>query len=335
MSHLGAVAPTPPDRDGSFELLWTAPAECPDRDAARVEIERHLGRAIGDELGRGVRVTVAIDRDADLAWRTMIAFDGPQGRTTRELVVATECARTVDAAALVIAIAIDPSLALVPPPDPEPGPDPEPEPAPPPEPAPDPAPPEGEPPGRQARGVAPPPPVASRSGRPIPIRGAIGLVAGPTFRDLPRAGGLARLHGAVLGRRWRVELGAAFAGAPTRTTAGARVSMQRVVADVRGCGVLDPLPWLELAGCGGIEAGVVFAGIDGIAAPEPRRDRWVGVVVAPRVGFVLRRRVAFVVGGDLGVPLLRRDYTVAGLGRVHRTGAVTGSAVAGLEVRFP
>lgn len=326
------MQPAPPDVSAPFELLWSAPAQCPAHAEARAAIERHLGRAIADELGRGVRVAVAVERDGDDAWRTTIGFDGPRGRTSRELVVATDCARAVDAAALVIAIAIDPSLALVPEPPVEPVPEP---PPPAPDDAQDPPPPDDVPPEPAARGVIAPPPIDDAPRRNRSIRGAVGLVAGPTFGDLPRTGGLVRLHGAVLSRRWRVELGATFSGAPTLATDGVRVSMQRVVGDVRGCATLGPRPWLELTGCGGVEAGVTFARADGLTTGQPRRDAWVGFLLAPRVGFVVRPRLALFVGGDVVAPLVRRDYLVLGIGRVHQTAPVTGAVVAGLEVRIP
>jgi hypothetical protein len=104
---------------------------------------------------------------------------------------------------------------------------------------------------------------------------------------------------------------------------------------VRGCATLDPRPWLELTGCGGLEAGVTFARADGLTTSQPRRDAWVGVLLAPRVGFVVRGRLALFVGGDVVAPVFRRDYTVLGIGRVHRTAPVTGAVVAGVELRFP
>lgn len=319
--------PAPPAASAPFELLWSAPAQCPGAAAARASIERHLGKALGAELGHGMRVSVAVERGVDDAWRTTIGFDGPRGLTVRELVVATDCSRAVDAAALVVAIAIDPSLALAPEPLPEP-----PEP---PEPQGDPTVLGDVPPDPAAHGVAAPPPVADLPPRrPRSIRGAIGIVAGPTFGGLPRTGGLARLHGAVLSRRWRVELGAAFASAPVLATGGARLSVQRVVGDVRGCAVLGPRPWLELHGCGGVEVGASLARADGLTTSSPRRDLSLGFLLAPRVLFVVAPRVALSVGGDVVAPVFRREYTVAGIGTLHKTTVVTGAVLAGIEVRL-
>jgi hypothetical protein len=326
------IEPAPPDASAPFELMWSAPAQCPDPKAARASIERHLGRALGAELGHGMRVAVAVERDGELGWRTTIGFDGPRGKTTRELVVATDCARAVDAASLVIAIAIDPSLALAPD-----EPEPLPEPPPPAEEDPPPPEPQDDPVESPARGVAAAPPIADLPPRrPRTIRGAIGIVAGPTFGTFPRVGGLTRLHGAATSRRWRAEIGVAFAGAPVHRAGGVRLSMQRVTADLRGCVVLGPRAWLELSGCGGVEVGVTFAGTEGLASPNDRRDLWLGFLLAPRVGFLVAPRVALQLGGDIVAPVLPREYTVEGLdGTLHRTAVVTGAVVAGLEIRFP
>ncbi len=330
---LGATQPVPPDASAPFELLWSAPAECPDAKAARASIERHLGRSLGAELGHGMRVAVAVERGED-GWRATLGFDGTRGRSSRELAPSSDCARAVDAATLVIAIAIDPTLML---PAQErtdlPEPPPVEEDPPPPEPArieDDPVPPEP-----SARGVAAPPPVADLPPRrPRIIRGAIGIVAGPTFGGFPRVGGHTRLHGAATSRRWRVEIGAAFAGAPTHEDRGARLTMQRVTGDVRGCALFDPRPWLELVGCGGVELGVALAQPDGLTVGEPRRDLWLGFVLAPRVHFVVGRRAALVLGGDVVAPALPRAYTVGGLGTVFQTALVTGAVLAGVEVRI-
>lgn len=332
---LGATPAASPDATAPFELLWSAPAECPDAKAARGSIERHLGRTLDAELGHGMRVAVAVEHGGD-GWRATLGFDGTRGRSSRELAPSADCARAVDAAALVIAIAIDPTLMLPaqertdlpepPPPAKEDAP--APAPAPTPTPAPDPRP-------SPARGVAAPPPVADLPPRrPRSIKGAIGIVAGPTFGGLPRTGGTTRLHGAATSRRWRVELGAAFAGAPVHRDRGASLTMQRVTGDVRGCALFDPRPWLELVGCGGVEVGVALAQPGGTTGSS-RRDLWLGFVLAPRVHFLVGQRVAFLLGGDVVAPALPRNYTVEGLDTVFQTRVVTGAVLAGIEVRFP
>ena len=309
-----------------FELRWSAPPECPDADTVRRTIEDHLGRAIANELGRGVHITLAATRQDDGLWGTRMTFEGPRGTTVRELADATDCGRAVEAAALVIAIAIDPTLGLGP---------------------------------RETDAVEPTvtevaaaePAAAlqpeSDSERPgearstadgsswARTRGAIGLVVGPTFGGLPRVGGAARLHAAVLRPRWRVELGGAFAGAPRRAVETAKLRVLRWTIDARGCAVITPQPWLEVLPCAGVEIGDNLARAEGLVGSRPRRDVWVGVLGATRLDFVVGPRLALQVGGDVVLPLLRRDYRVAGVGRVHRTAVVTGAVVAGVEVRFP
>ncbi len=319
------AAPTIPP--APFELVWSAPEGCPDQAAVRSTIARHLGRAVDRELGAGLRVALTAARQPDGLWRTTIAFERAGDTTVRELGDATDCARAVDAAGLVIAIAIDPAVMFEPPvepvPEPEPMPEPEPEPAPAPEPSPE-----------VRRGVAAPPPVAEPPPRPN-LRGAIGLAAGPSFGELPRPGGLGRLHGALLGRSWRVELGGVFTGAPAQALDPGRITVVRWSVDARGCGILRAGRRFEFVPCGGFEIGQSLARSEGLVQDARRTDAWLGLLAAARAMIVLGPRFALFAEGDLVVPLQRREYRVAGQGVVHQVSLVTGAVVAGVEVRFP
>lgn len=310
-----------------FELEWSAPDGCPDQAAVRSTIARHLGRDVDRELGAGLRVALTAAQQADGLWRTTIAFERAGDTTVRELGDATDCARAVDAAGLVIAIAIDPAVMFEPPvePVPEPAPIPAPTPAPTPESTPIPA---------ARRGVAAPPPVAEPR-PPWALRGAIGLAAGPGFGELPRQGGLGRLHGALMGRAWRVELGGVFTGAPARSLDPGRITVVRWSVDARGCGIVRGGRRFEFVPCGGVEVGQSLAVSSGLVEDARRSDAWLGLVAAARAMVVLGPRLALFAEGDLVVPLQRREYRVAGQGVVHRVGPVVGALLAGVEVRFP
>lgn len=314
-----APEPAPRASEPAFELVWSPRPQCPDKAAVLAMLDRHLGRPIGDTLGRGMRVALEVTRHDDGGWQSTIAFSGPDGVTQRELGDATDCTRAVEAASLVIAIAIDPSLVFGPtpqvpkpePPEPEPTPAPEPIATPTPTPTPSTAPPE----------------------RP-PVRGAIGIAAGPSFGELPRVGALARLHAAAFGRRWRVELGGLFAGAPPAALEVGSIAVVRWSVDARGCAVLGG-PRFEVLPCAGIEAGRAVARSRGVDDTRRRGDPWLAAIASARLVWVVAPRAGLFVQGDVVAPIVRQRYEIRGLGTVHRPTPVTGALVAGVEVRFP
>jgi hypothetical protein len=53
------------------------------------------------------------------------------------------------------------------------------------------------------------------------------------------------------------------------------------------------------------------------------------------LAFLPRPRIGLRVGLELGVPILRHDYAIGGLGRQFFVAPVTGALFAGVEGRFP
>lgn len=324
-----SLAPEAP-ASAPFELHWTAPPSCPDETVLRAAVERRLGRTIATPLGDGLVIDGHAEAQSDGRWRVELAMHGVAGEARRELGDASDCAAAVEASALVIAIAIDPELvdaATEPPPVVPPR---TPEPTTPPtttrtEPART----------APATGVAPPPPVDTRTRTRRPTRGAIGATAAISFGDLPIPAGHGRLYATLLRPRVRVELGGAFGGAPTIRRDSATVKMWRWTVDARACPVVAARRWLEVLPCLGAEAGRTPVVTTNLVGGRPATHPWVALLAAPGLAFVPHRAVAIRLGLELRVPLTRHEYTVEPRGRVHQTAPVAGALVAGIEARFP
>jgi hypothetical protein len=331
--EIGAAAGAP------FELRWDAPATCPDATAVRAAVERRLGRAIAGELGADLVIDVHASTQEGGRWRVELGMHGPDGDARRELSDASDCAAAVEAAALVIAIAIDPELAGV---------------------VPDAPPPTEEATGEVGSEQGGTPTTTSErdaateddratttspsragdrtspSATRRPTRAAIGATAAASIGELPVVGGHGRLFAAVLRPRVRIELGGSFGGAPPmHPVIGTTVGMWRWTIDARACAVIAPRRWLEILPCAGIEGGQTIVRSQGLTK-NGTNDPWLALFAAPTIAFVPVRWLAIRVGPELRVPLLPREYTIQQPvrdKRVYQTRPVAGALVAGVEFR--
>ncbi|MDC0718865.1 hypothetical protein [Nannocystis bainbridge] len=323
---------------GPPAIEWRAPAGCPTRD----DVLGALAALTRPPDLEGVRVRGVVRRISG-RYELRLDIHTPQ-LTQRRIERADACESLDGAAALIIAIAIDPlefAGQLAPPaPAPEPAPEPVPEPAPPtpvpppPEvvaPTPTPPAPAPEPEPEPASPAAPPP-----SPRPPPRRltallrvdGAIDAGATPTIAgDIGAAVGL--LH-----RRLRFEVFGHYMPARPLTFEDARVGMvARWALGARGCGRFVR-GVLEIPLCLGIEAGQLLAEGAGITV-DPRRARppWlaallgVGLVWSPHPRVGLGLRTEFVVA-PLRAPFAISDQVV------FITQPVGVRAGAGVEIRL-
>lgn len=226
---------------------------------------------------------------------------GPRDGAVRE-VVGDDCARLAEAAALILALDIDPD-ALAPRTPPE---RPDPAPAPPPHPV-------------RARAAAPvaPPPVAS------PIHLALGADAIFAPSELPRASMGAGVHVAASRGAAALEIGAlAFApqlstGGPRPGLAGAEVSL--ALLDLRGCAtspMISPRLGFALDVCGGAEiARMATRGVN-IARPSSEASLFGAALATGALRLFADRAVALRAGASVGVPLGAPTVVIAGLGDV-------------------
>lgn len=102
-------------------IAWDAPSECPEREELRSRVEGLLGRGLEGEFERRLAVTAVARKEAESYGVVITTIDGDGNRRERSIEGAT-CEAIVDATALVIALAIDPSSIAwqTPPPPPPP-----------------------------------------------------------------------------------------------------------------------------------------------------------------------------------------------------------------------
>ncbi|MCY1053459.1 hypothetical protein [Nannocystis sp. SCPEA4] len=255
-----------PEPPAEGAIVWQAPPGCPDRAALERAIAGRLGRvptaqelALVGQIGR----TSAGRYHLDL--RLTVA-----GHTQTRALTTRQCAALVDAAALLSALALDPSAAAVDPALPvelEPSPEPplpdepiEPDPpasqvAPPVEPTPSARP-------EPVDAPEPPPPavvvdLAEPTPSPPPRRrpgGFLRLSGGFEVGALPRPTAGLDLATGVLWRRARLEFHGVYLGPQTEARGVNSVTVSLLAAGVQGCARLGRAR-VEFPLCGGFEMG--------------------------------------------------------------------------------
>jgi hypothetical protein len=329
---------------------WSGPPTCP-----RDDFDEALGGYLQGVADDHVRVVVRVDERSPDRWHLELVFD--DGRSSRAL-QGRSCTEVVEAAAWIVAIAIDPTVADrmlgSRTPDPEdPTEDPTEDQAE--DAATVPAPPDMEP----DRGEAPEPPAGRRrpTRRPEPdlamppsepedpsmvarpVRVLLGVEAGPDGGSFPGVGALVRGHVGVGRGNWRVDLTGAVR-TPTEemlgTSVGSRFDLW--LLGLHAGPVLGPWPVavgsLELPLWVGFEAGQVTARAFGFDAARTVGRTVLGPTAGAALAWVVHPRVSLRFGVDMLLTPWRHEFFVGGLGVVHRMGWVTGRGTVGLEVRL-
>lgn len=334
--------PTTSPAAEAVQLTWEAPAACGDEAAVRRGLAAYLREDTAVEAGTGVRAEAVVE-EVDGVFRLRLRTETSSGVTTRET-TAEDCSVLVEATALIVAIAVDPSAVVarsdeVPePPEPaEPEPI-EPEPVEPEPIEPEPSETEPSPASERPEGVDLVGAGDAEPGPPLPVRFGMRVSGGVDVGVLPAVAGGVRLTGAVLGRGWRAEL-RGDAWLPRTALAedqlGARISLWSVGA--RGCGVPGVARvGLEFPLCGGVEAGAMRGDPvgDRVDGGVTVREPWVAAGASAGLAWSPRRFIALVAQAELTVPLRRAGFRVGEI-ELHRAGPVGGRGLVGLEARFP
>lgn len=303
------------------ELEWNAPPECPRAEQVRAELE-----AMSPPGARG-SASARVHREAD-GFRLELTVGTEQGRTTREL-RADACDALGTAAAVIVAVALDPVAAearrAVPP-----------------------APTVVEPPPRAASvGLA----AASGSSstprepepaRPEPPRSSspreviVGAVGGLGVGVLPSPHPWA---GARVGLRWRwleTQVGATHhlaqpADRPLRG-GGADISLTAVHLSA-GPTLRRRRASVHLLG--GLEGGVMLAAGRDLAWTRTAASPWLALVAQPGVAWVPSPWVAFRATVTLGGALARPRFRTEEGTIIHRSPPLSARIGLGLEIRIP
>jgi len=268
-------------------------------------------------LGAGAypqrRIGAAFAPEGPKGWSVDLTLEIEATTSTRRL-EAESCRAAVDAAALVIALAIDPDAIARLPEEPAP-----PEPAPP-APVPPPAP---SPPPQQ-------PPAAPRSS-PLEITGGLGV--GLAAGLLPALTGAARLS-AELGRNaWAVGLGGHYAWPVDVTVeADAGATLQAWGLDARACYVLRTgRPGLAFDFCATGHAGAMHGRGSGDAISAERGVApWVAAGPTLGLRWLSRAHVGVFTRIDALAHILRPSFVLTEIGPVCCTGYVSVLWAAGL-----
>jgi hypothetical protein len=348
------------------ELRWDAPAACPDEAALRGQVEAILGAPLAAPRPRPLSV-IAVVRD-DRGTRSLRIFTvTAEGMRERALRYDRDCALLTRAAAVLIAITIDPTsvgrldpeaLALLDPPS---------------EPAVTPAEPTreaptsevptsevptsevptSEVPTREAPTSEAPKdlrvkpdetPAQAQAADPVAPslrvwrpRAGLRALGGLGLGDLPGAGGGASVAAALVFRHLRIELVASlWPGRRARivgTEAGADFLLWTL--GPRVCGVVHAHRLLEVPLCAGLEAGRVR--VAGVRLHNNPSDRvtWMAAVLAPSLVVAPWRRLALWISPELVVPATRTSFLVEDIGAIHRAKAAAGRFMVGVELRVP
>lgn len=278
-----------------LDLVWTAPPGCPDADRVFADVERLSGRTI-DKGGRPALGVAAIVEEHEGAWSVVLEVREDGGVPRSRRVEGSSCREVADAAAVIVALALDAPPEETPAPPPTP-----------PTPAPIPAPKKPDPP-------RPPPPSPSpiRIGPRFALLGALDAAALPGVS----AGGGLSAGLAIEGNRIEIRglffapRDEPFAVPSTDVDAGASVALY--AGALRYCRVLLDRPVVDLAGCGGVEVGALDARGHGFVTDESALGRW----VAPELAFDVHLHLGagFAIGLELAglVPTIRDRFRVDG-----------------------
>jgi hypothetical protein len=335
-----AIAVAGPANTG-IEVVWDAPAACPDAATARAEI---LARVADRPAARELEATARVRALDDGAWEVEVLLRSDEGTATRTLRAAS-CREALTATAVVVAIAVDPSLA------PLPSEDPPAEILVPPPPASEPSPtvvepslatsPASERPLTDEAGDSPSPSV-----REPAIRRELGVSlsarGGLDFGALPSPAGHVAAAVGLFGRRFEVQAGALHRiRTDSAVSALARPAGGRFRLTVAQLRAGPRLRWgaFELPLAAGLELGTIWARGIGDVEPITVRRTWAAALASAGIGWAPQPRLpraafALQLGLDGVVPLLRPKFTLDDEVEVLTVGPFAIRAWLGVAGRF-
>ncbi|HVY26901.1 MAG TPA: hypothetical protein VHB79_10125 [Polyangiaceae bacterium] len=238
-SRVALAAETPPH----IALRYSAPDACPDDAQLVASVEGFLGQPLREAREQQLSANVTVQGGA-AGFAAKLTFTSPRG-TEERFAEDPDCSKLAEAAALLVALAIDPErvqarqAASDAPEAPQPKPE-----------SPAPQPPEAPAPSEPCPAPPPPPPAAER-------HAVAGVSALAGIGVMPQvAPGLGVDFGARFGA-WQLELVGSYwphGSADVATAAPASIELSLATAGLRACRVLPYSGW-TLLGCAQAELG--------------------------------------------------------------------------------
>ncbi len=316
VAWIGFAPATAEPGDRPYQLTWEAPSECPASEAVERAVDQALDITVRSDQRFVIdtRVRVRQTDNGKLAMWLVMELDGTRGERRLE---ADTCDELVNAAAQIIAIAVDvqarnasrASDTSPPPPGDESAVVPTSPPPPVPEPV---APPVAQPgpPAPSADGPPAAPSVPAPSTSPAPkVRLGARATAGAGFSVLPGPTFVAEVALGLSGRHFRGEAaGSYFAPREIETdaTPRARGEFQLGTAMLRGCGVPPPVGPVAFPLCASVEVGAMRGKGVGTAIDEKvAHALFMAVRLGPAVAWSMTPRVGLWLAGEVMIPFLR------------------------------
>lgn len=315
---VAALVASQGSREPGVSVTWTSPPGCPRQAALEEDVESLLGRRLDAPFDRWVDVRATV-KGVNGAFTLVITGDGSSGPFRRELEDAS-CTALAQAAALIVALAVDPSMgeeASSPPPSPPP-----------------PPPPPAAPPAAPAPRSPPPPPPSAKLPFGIPWP-RLGLFAGGVAAGgaRPTVGPGILAGGAIFWRYFRVEGHAAYWFREAALIGRGSADVSLISVSGRACPTIPA--WIfEVPLCLGLEGGQLRVDPVEIPGAEPSRTFWGAAVFSGGVAWAPLDPLAVRLQGEAFVSVFRPSYELASAGEAYRPSLFGGRGSLTLEVRF-
>jgi hypothetical protein len=312
-------------------LRWSAPVECPDEAALRERVHELVPGLLDRRDVASSSVEAEILATAE-GWSGTVVVRNSDGETRRTF-AAADCEIVTDAAALMLAVALDPVGVVVGLSEPAAS---EPTPAEPSAPEPSVEPVQRDEPVRPvaAEPVELPSALSRGSARPLDLDVGMRVLGGGGYG--PTNTGYATIGGtlALIGPRWRAELGGLWAiPRIVRSDAGFGGSFDGWAVIGRGC-FAPHVRRFELPSCGGVELGSVRGrGLEELPVSGRASFLWIALAVAQGLWFSPIERVGIGLEIDVALPLNRGVFAIE-TNEVQRLAPVAVRGLAGVELRW-
>lgn len=294
----GTATAQPQHTGASLELAWDAPEACDARTQTLEYVERLVGSPLDGTAGL-VRAHAKVTPRGPGGWQLELAISRSNGNRTRVLDAPT-CQEISEAAAVILALALEPSLA------------------------------EATSLGQEAEGPGHAflPPEASWH-----LSSGLGPVLALGAVPSPALGGALGLT--LMYQRWRVELAGVYVPEQTARSedhweAAGRVDLQG--GTLSGCYLFLQRSLVQVGGCVEVESGVI-RGQGQVDRPKSGGKMWLATGLSGALAWNLTAPFSVVVEPALLVPWGRPEFVAEGV-RVFQPSFAVGSIRLLLEVRF-